>query len=259
MPKDRSAAVVTVGSELTEGLRVDTNTAEVARDLQRYGFRVVEAVSIGDDVALLAGTLSRLTSAFDVVVTTGGLGPTHDDITREAAAEALDLELVTDDALVAFLQPFVSRHSNPGSAAQLFKQALILSGAEVLVPTTGTAAGQVIRTTGGVLVLLPGPPREMRPMLRAWLDGLTPIRADAVDLGVTGLPESDVQLAAQDALEGRDGVGLTVLARPGDVRVILFDEGAGETGLGAASLAVANAIGTPCYTTVRRDTRRGAR
>jgi nicotinamide-nucleotide amidase len=246
---DRSAAIVTVGSELTEGLRVDTNTAEVARDLQRYGFRVAEAISVGDDVELLAGSLSRLTSTYELVVTTGGLGPTHDDITREAAAQALGVELLRDKTLAAFLQQFVARHSNPGSAEQLFKQALVLAGADVLHPTTGTAAGQVVATAGGQLVLLPGPPREMRPMLAAWLGGMTPTRAQAADLGVTGLPESDVQLAAQSALQDHPGIGLTVLARPGDVRVILLDEGAGEVGIALASESVARAIGAPCYST----------
>jgi nicotinamide-nucleotide amidase len=243
----RSAAIVTVGSELTEGLRIDTNTAEVARDLQRYGFRVAETVSVGDDIGLLSKSLSRLTASCDLVVTTGGLGPTHDDITREAASEALGIELIRDEGLAEFLQPFVARHSDPGSADQLFKQALVLSGAEVLPPTTGTAAGQVLTTPGGLLVLLPGPPREMRPMLASWLRALRPTRAEAVDLGVTGLPESDVQLATQRALEGRAGIGLTVLARPGDVRVILLDEGAGASALSEATAAVVHTIGASCY------------
>jgi nicotinamide-nucleotide amidase len=84
-------------------------------------------------------------------------------------------------------------------------------------------------------------------MLNSWLSGFEPARDGAVDLGVTGLPESDVQLAAQRALEGLSGVGLTVLARPGDVRVLLLDEGARAAGLALARDAVAREIGDACY------------
>ena len=70
-----SAAIVTVGTELVEGLRVDTNTAEIARDISRYGFRVAEAVSVGDDEYLLAETIARLCHHTTLVVVTGGLGP----------------------------------------------------------------------------------------------------------------------------------------------------------------------------------------
>jgi nicotinamide-nucleotide amidase len=246
-PPAKTAAIVTVGSELTEGLRVDTNTAEIARDLQRYGFRVSEATSVGDDVSQLADTLARLAAAHALVVTTGGLGPTHDDVTRDAAAQALGVGLSPDESLVAFLEPFLARHRDSDAAEQVLTQALVLAGAEVLLPTNGTAAGQVAATPAGVMVLLPGPPREMRPMLAAWLERFTAVRAAAMDLGVTGMPESDVQLAAQRALSPYPGVGLTVLAKPGDVRVVLLDEGAGERELAVAADAVADEIGDSCY------------
>ena len=249
MPEPKSAAIVTVGSELTEGLRIDTNTAEIARDLHPYGFRVAEALSVADDVAVLAAALKRLTRQHELVITTGGLGPTHDDVTRDAASAALGLLLAPDAGLAEFLRPFLARHSDPGAAEQVMSQALVLTGAEVLAPTNGTAAGQVVDTSAGVLVLLPGPPREMRPMLAAWLGQSSRQRAFSADLGVTGLPESDVQLAAQRALLAHPLVGLTVLARPGDVRVLLMDEGAGESELAVAGEAVAHEIGAACYST----------
>jgi nicotinamide-nucleotide amidase len=266
MAERRSAAIVTIGSELVEGLRVDTNTAEIARDISRFGFRVDEAVSVGDDEPVLARTLARLVRAHALVVVTGGLGPTHDDVTRDAAATALGVAMEADPDLVAFLQPFLARHSDPRSAAQVLTQALVLDGAEVLTPTTGTAAGQVVPTPAGSLVLLPGPPREMRPMLARVLGRYQPDRAEPRELGVTGLPESDVQHAAQTALAAFQGIQLTVLAKPGDVRVLLLDEGAGESALDRATQAVAEQIGGACYSTdgstlaemvVREATERG--
>ncbi|HEY5541487.1 MAG TPA: nicotinamide-nucleotide amidohydrolase family protein [Coriobacteriia bacterium] len=247
MAERRSAAIVTIGSELVEGLRVDTNTAEIARDISRFGFRVDEAVSVGDDEAVLTRALARLVRVHALVVVTGGLGPTHDDVTREAAAAALGLSMEADPELVTFLQPFLARHKDPRSAAQVLTQAFVLDGAEVLTPTTGTAAGQLVPTPAGTLVLLPGPPREMRPMLARVLERVTPDRAEPRELGVSGMPESDVQNAAQTALETFDGIQLTVLAKPGDVRVILLDQGAGAAALDRAAQAVADELGEACY------------
>jgi PncC family amidohydrolase len=89
----------------------------------------------------------------------------------------------------------------------------------------------------------------MRPMLKRALARFSETSAEPRDLGVTGMPESDVQHAAQRALEGSEGVELTVLAKPGDVRVILLDSGAGEIGLSAAARAVAEELGDACYAT----------
>ena len=241
------AAIVTIGSELVEGLRIDTNTAEIARDVSRVGFSVAEAISVGDDEVQLAATLKRLTSAYELVVVTGGLGPTHDDVTRDAASSALSLPMCADPALVAFLEPFVARHTDPRSGAQVLTQALVLEGAEVLAPVTGTAAGQVVSTPAGTLVLLPGPPREMHPMLSRVLERFSAVKATPRELGVTGMPESDVQHAAQTALAAFYAIQLTVLAKPGDCRVILLDSGAGEAALGRAADAVAREIGAACY------------
>jgi nicotinamide-nucleotide amidase len=245
----KSAAIVTVGSELVEGLRIDTNTAEIARDVSRYGFAVRETVSVGDETAILAETLRRLAETTELVVVTGGLGPTHDDITRDAAAAALGVEMHEDAELKALLAPVIARHADERSHAQVLTQALVLDGADAIAPTTGTAAGQVIPTPAGTLVLLPGPPREMRPMLATVMSRFPVARAEARELGVTGLPESDVQHAAQTALARFTGIQLTVLAKPGDVRVILLDSRAGETTLAEAAEAVAHEIGPACYST----------
>lgn len=247
MSDRQQAAIVTIGSELVEGLRVDTNTAQIARDISPYGFAVCEAISVGDEVEQLATTLARLTTSYALVVVTGGLGPTHDDITRDATAKALGLAMEADPSLVATLEPSIVRHKDPRSAAQVLTQALVLATAEVLPPTTGSAAGQIIPTPAGRLVLLPGPPREMRPMLLQMLERYPRVRALPRELGVTGMAESDVQHAAQTALAEFEGIQLTVLARPGDVRVLLLDDGCGEATLDRAVKAVALEIGSACY------------
>jgi len=243
-----TVAVVTVGSELTEGLRVDTNTQTIALALAPRRLRVCEALSVPDDVRLLATTLKRLTAEHPLVIVTGGLGPTHDDVTREAAAEALGLSLAEDPAILAGLSGAASRHADPDAATHIARMAQVLEGARVLPAVVGTAPGQIVPTPAGRLVLLPGPPREMAPLLEIALADHGATRAVPLDLGVTGMPESDVQLAAQRALAAHPEIDLTVLARPGEVRVVLLDAGAGAEGLERAADAVAREIGDACFT-----------
>jgi len=246
MPDKPNAAILTIGTELVTGQRLDTNGAEIARALRASGFEVTEMLSLGDDVALCSANLERLCGACSLVVVTGGLGPTHDDITREAASRALKRPLLRDPDITEGLSAVIGRHRDPDAAAQVVLQADVLEGATVIPATTGTAPGQVAPTPGGTLLLLPGPPREMRPMLAAFLGshrpGVPPVR-----LRCTGTTESDVQLAAQRVLAGRNGIGLTVLAAPMDVEVVLFDEGAGEQALGAAGSEIESILGDVCY------------
>ena len=243
-----TAAIVTVGTELVRGLAVDTNTAEIAHVVSGAGIDVGETLSVADDEASLTEALRRCTASYDLVVVTGGLGPTHDDVTRQAAAEALGLRVVRDDSIIEILRPS-ARHADDRAADQIFRQADVLEGATVLPAVRGTAPGQVVPTARGSLVLLPGPPREMRPLLHALAGSW---RAGGVEprvLRCTGLSESDLQMTAQDVLAGRPDIELTVLAKPGDVRVVLFDRGAGASGLDEALEAIAAAVGEPCYST----------
>ncbi|MHB1340183.1 MAG: nicotinamide-nucleotide amidohydrolase family protein [Coriobacteriia bacterium] len=240
------AAIVTVGTELVTGQRLDTNTSEIAFALLGAGYAVSEAVSVPDDIGVTAATLARLTATHPLVVVTGGLGPTHDDITREAAARALGRTLVRDPGLEDTLASFVARQVDPRTSVHVLRQADIVSGARVLPAIKGTAPGQVIDTAAGELVLLPGPPAEMRPILAAFI-GNKAVRLGPVRLRCVGLTESDVQLRAQAVLGEAEGIGLTVLASPALVEAVLFDEGGGEATLSAAGDAVADALGDECY------------
>lgn len=242
------AAVVGVGTELVTGLRVDTNTAEVASALLAAGYRVVETVRVADDIGLITETFARLTRTAALVVSTGGLGPTHDDVTREAAAAALGIGMERDGRIEARLAASAARHRDPEAQAQIARQADVLCGARVLDAVNGTAPAQAAPTPAGELLLLPGPPREMRPLLATYLAASPRVVAPR-RLQCAGVPESDVQVAASRALAAASGVELTVLAKPGEVEVVLFDDGAGEARLAAAADAVREALGDACYAT----------
>ncbi len=248
-PRILHAAVIAVGSELTEGIRTDTNGPEVSRALAGAGWVVSAREQLPDDRALLAGRIASQLAANDLVVVTGGLGPTHDDVTRDAAADALGVTPGRDPALERALGPVVERHTSPQARAQVLRQALVLPGAKVLAPSVGTAPGQLLATAGGArLLLLPGPPREMRPMLAEAIALLSPTRPPGVrTLGCVGLPESDAQVMAEEVLAAHPGVALTVLARPSLVDVVLLPRGADAETLDAAADAVAARLGEHCY------------
>lgn len=242
------AAIVLVGTELVTGLRSDTNGEEVARTLVAAGIRPSVREVLPDDLEAVAERLAELTAGFELVIVTGGLGPTHDDVTRDAAARALGLPLERDAAIATRLQPVVERHRHPASAEQVMRQADVLRGAKVLRPTTGTAPGQLVSTGTGYLLLLPGPPHELRPMLSSALDLIAAGEgAPPRILGCVDVPESDAQLATESVLASHPGVGLTVLARPSLITIVLFDEGAGASGLDRAAEDVARVLGDACY------------
>ena len=190
-----TAAILTIGSELTLGLRVDTNTREIAIALASAGYQTIEAISLADDIEIVAATLKRLTSEHAMVIVTGGLGPTHDDITREAAATALDLPMRRNAGIEAGLHAVIARHRTHVAAEQVLEQADVIESAEVIPATSGTAPGQVVPTPAGRLALLPGPPHEMRPMLEHVLGSRG--RKTSATLRCVMISESDAQVRAQ--------------------------------------------------------------
>jgi nicotinamide-nucleotide amidase len=244
------AAVVAVGRELVDGIRGDTNGGEVARTLAQAGYRVIRREILPDDAAVLAERIRNLVDQHELVVVTGGLGPTHDDVTREAASAALGVALTPDPTIKERLRPVLARHALAEAAPQVMRQADVLEGARVLIPGTGTAPGQLIPTDRGHLLLLPGPPHELRPMLTEALATLDAgRRSEPIVLGCVGIPETDAQIVAHRVLSAHHGIGLTVLARPALVEVVLIDEGAGAADLSRAADEVAAALGEACYST----------
>lgn len=243
-----TAAVITVGTELTTGHRLDTNGAEVARALMNAGFMVAEIVSVPDDVDAIAAALKRLFDRLSTIVVTGGLGPTHDDVTREAAARVFGRSLRRDPEIARALAERVSAHREPASALSLLHQADVIEGAHVLPATTGTAPGQMLVDQGRTLIILPGPPHEMRPMLESVLAGRT-ASAPPITLRCVGITESDAGNRVLPALEPFTDVDLTLLGGPGQVDVILVSTSGDPKTLSDASAAALSTLGDSCYST----------
>lgn len=165
----RTAALFAVGSELTAGETQDTNGGELARRLAETGVTVRAIVALPDDLELVTDSFVRALDAVDLVVATGGLGPTPDDLTREALAAAIGEEAAVDPGLEAALRALFARRGIPLPAVNL-KQAWQIPSATSIPNPSGTAPGWwVDRPDGRLAVLLPGPPREMRPMWADWV------------------------------------------------------------------------------------------
>jgi len=222
----RTAAFVAVGSELLRAGRPETNSVRVAELLRPCGFRLVEKRCVEDDAAAIATALRELADRVALVVVSGGLGPTADDVTREGAAAALGRPLERRDELVAMLgeRYRAMGREMPGIAARM---ADVVAGAEVLRNPRGTAPGQLITAGDLVVVLLPGVPWELeeifvRSLLPRWQGrGGTAVRT----LRLAGTYESAVEQRVSHLYDrfGRDSV--TILAGRGLVDLVLVADG----------------------------------
>ncbi len=219
------AAVLAVGSELLSSDRLDTNSLRLAAVLERHGARLVLKSAVADDEEEIAAALTASLARAELVVVSGGLGPTADDVTREGCAAALGRELVEDAGVWAAIQSrFASFGRRP--APNNRRQARVLAGAEVLANRRGTAPGQRVEVGTKTIFLLPAVPHELDALVAAHLEPWLRERSggearERLTLYTALRPESDVDHDLGPAYEefGRDPI--TVLASPGEVRVRL--------------------------------------
>ena len=204
----RTAEILAVGAELTVGETRDTNSGEIARSLTEAGVAIARIDVLPDRLAIVAGTFRAALRRADLVVSTGGLGPTPDDLTREAIARVAGETPVVDPDLEAWLRDLWSRRELPFPEINR-KQAWLIPSAEALPNPNGTAPGWwVNRPDGRVVVLLPGPPREMRPM---WTELVLP-RLLERGLG-RGLTSRTLRLTGIGESQAADLIGEATLRR----------------------------------------------
>ncbi|MBW3625555.1 MAG: competence/damage-inducible protein A [Armatimonadetes bacterium] len=158
------AEILSVGTELLLGDIVDTNAVALSRAMVELGIPLTHRVTVGDNRERLLDALRAAASRADLILTTGGLGPTPDDLTKEGIAEAFGDRLVEDPAAADELRAFFARRGVPFAANNL-KQALVFESGFALPNPHGTAPGAVLEKDGLTAICLPGPPREMLPML----------------------------------------------------------------------------------------------
>ncbi|HEY2151970.1 MAG TPA: competence/damage-inducible protein A [Vicinamibacterales bacterium] len=194
------ACILAIGSEMLTPFRVDTNSLKVTERLNAVGYDVRFKAVVADDVNELATVVKAALVWADLIVITGGLGPTEDDVTRDAVSAALGLQMSVDETIVGQIRDrFVTRGMTMPEINR--RQAMVPQGAVVLPNANGTAPGLWLESGGAGILLLPGPPREMTPMLEAVIaDRLAPKSNGAGlfrrVLKITGRAESDVDAQA---------------------------------------------------------------
>lgn len=156
--------ILTTGDEILTGAVVDTNSAHIAQALKEIGLLGVRHSCVGDDMNHLVSTLQEIAIRADVAVVTGGLGPTTDDITAEAAAKSADVELVLNRSALRSVEDYFRTRNRPASSSNK-KQALLPFGAEAIYNPVGTAPGFTLKIERCLFYFLPGVPFEMHRML----------------------------------------------------------------------------------------------
>ncbi len=203
------AEIIPVGTELLRGDSVDTNSARIQKYLSGIGIRTVRVTVVGDDVSSIAEAIRAAATRADVVVVTGGLGPTGDDVTREGAAAAAGVELEQRSDALASIEAFferIKRPMPPGNRCQ----ATAPVGSKVIANLVGTAPGFELTVEESLLFFLPGVPLEMRAMMeesvlpavrRAFRAATPPARRT---LRMIGVPESSANDRIKDLMAGND-------------------------------------------------------
>jgi nicotinamide-nucleotide amidase len=231
----RSAELLSIGTELTVGETRDTNAGDLARELTRHGVVVGRVTALPDDLAVVTGAFAAALERADLVISTGGLGPTPDDLTREAIAAHLGETPIVDPELETWLRELFERRNLPFPEPNV-KQAWLIPSAVAIPNDNGTAPGWYVeRPDGRTIVALPGPPREMRPMWDRWvlprLEGRGLGRPMAsVTLRLTGIGESAIAAQLGSLLDAGSRPMVATYARADavDIRIWAHDEQGGE-------------------------------
>lgn len=217
-----ASVILSIGSELLRGDIVDTNAAYLARELSQLDLDVQWVEQVGDDLDRLRDAVSRAFRSAEVTVCTGGLGPTQDDLTRQAIAAALDEPLAVDPSLERDLRARFSGLHRPMPESNV-QQAMLIPSARPLPNPNGTAPGWFVERDNRYIVALPGPPSEMRPM---WSDAVVPqLRASRPThlamraLMTFGIGESSLEDRIRDIIAWRPDVTVATYAKSNGVQV----------------------------------------
>jgi len=248
-----SAAIIAVGSELLTPSKVDTNSLFITEQLNLLGIDVKAKAVVGDDRAELEHVLRSWLARADLVIMCGGLGPTDDDLTREVVATVLERPLAEDEAITAHLRArFATRNLPMPMPESNRRQAMVPRGAKVLANSRGSAPGLWIDHDDRLVLLLPGPPRELKPMLTGLVDGPLKERSGASVLvrrvlRIAGRIESDVDEKLHPLYgaweKSTPSIGATILASLGSIELHVWTRaGTREAAAAVLERAVAEAL-----------------
>lgn len=211
-----NAHIISVGTELLMGEILNTNTKYIAEELNIIGIDVYRQSVVGDNLSRIVSELTRAFEEADIVITTGGLGPTKDDLTKEAAAAFLKREMILDEATLDGLVKFFSKRGiavNEGNK----KQAYFPVGSVIIKNNNGTAPGCLIEFDLKTLIILPGPPREVIPMMEEYVLPYLEKRSDKMFatkvVNIAGIGEGNMEEMILDLVENQSNPTIAPYAK----------------------------------------------
>jgi nicotinamide-nucleotide amidase len=251
------AEIIAVGSELLTPDRVDTNSLFLTARLNKLGIEVTRKTVVGDDLAPLRNAFEEAAKRVELVIASGGLGPTEDDRTRDAVADLLGRKLSRDPAVMKMIEARFRKIGRAMSEVNA-RQAMVPEGAIVLENDRGTAPGLWLESSGRIVILLPGPPHELKAMFAAQVEPrlarlATGVRLVARELRVAGMGESDVDQRIAPIYTRHDDVQTTILTAPGEIQIHLRmwskDVPAAERQLQGIQESIVLTLGEAVFTT----------
>ena len=219
--------IITIGSELLHGQIIDTNASYIARTLNSVGFNIAFHTTVGDISTQIKDVLFQAKDRTDLVITTGGIGPTEDDLTREVIADLVGVPLLFKKELMDQIESIFKRvgYSMPENNR---KQAFIPDGAIPIPNEVGTAPGFIIEKGSKVIIALPGVPKELKYLLHKkvvpYLKKRFQLDQDLISsktLKVTGIGESKVDTQIKDLIKENSNPTIGILASPGDISITI--------------------------------------
>ncbi|MFN0138584.1 MAG: competence/damage-inducible protein A [Pyrinomonadaceae bacterium] len=252
-----SAEIIAIGSELLTPEKIDTNSLWLTEKLNDIGIEVMLKTIVGDDGARLDETVRDAMRRSNIVITTGGLGPTEDDITREFTAKAVERELIYHDEIEQHLRERFRAWGREMPDINK-RQAYVIDGAEILANPNGSAVGMLLETDGKLLAILPGPPRENQPMFTEHVLPKLKTRAGKVFvkrrlLRVSGKGESAVDEIAAPIYTKYSDVQTSILFNKSEVEIHLAarsgDEAEAAATVGKLADELVGALGVALFST----------
>lgn len=227
------AEIIAVGTELLLGQIVNTNAQYLSEQLAELGVNVYFQTVVGDNDARIQEAIRLASSRADLVICTGGLGPTQDDITKDVLAKVVGAELVYHEPSLHTIRAYYEQRKQPMPESNA-RQATLLIGSDPLPNDNGMAVGAAVTSQNTLYIVLPGPPRELKPMFatyaKPWilqrLDDSRPLFSTMLRFG--GIGESTLEKELLDLIEQQQGVTIAPYAKEGEVAVRLTVRAASE-------------------------------
>lgn len=219
---DMNAEILAVGTELLLGDIVNTNAQFIAQGLAELGIDVYYQTVVGDNPGRLKSAMHNAFDRADIIITTGGLGPTEDDLTKEIGAQYFGRKLVLDEKALDRIKKFFDKMKRPMTDNNV-KQAMVPENAVVMYNANGTAPGIIIENEKQILIMMPGPPREMKPMfsqqVKPYLASKQEYTLVSRVLRIAGVGESAMEMQVKDLIASQTNPTVAPYAK--DVEAVL--------------------------------------